>query len=167
MPIAEHKRDSPTMCLIFGGIIIDTVAGELHLPEEKLQRLRSLLRSWGDKKSLLPQRAGVTNQPSQPHLQVVRPGRSFLRRMLDLLHGTCTRPGSNDIIRLNTGFRADLAWWREFVSSWNGISFLAPPPHLPSVEITSDASGSWGCGAWHGDSWFQLPWRLILAARIH
>lgn len=23
---------------------------------------------------------------------------------------------------------------------------------------TSDASGSWGCGAWHGHSWFQLQW---------
>ncbi len=156
-PIAEHKRDGPTTCLICCGIIIDTVAGELRLPEEKLQRLCSLLQSWGDKKACsrkeLESLIGLLNHTCK----VVRPGHSFLRRMLDLLH-TRTRPGSNDIIRLNTGFRADLAWWKEFVCSWNGISFLAPPSHLPSVEIASDASGSWGCGAWHGDSWFQLPW---------
>ena len=26
------------------------------------------------------------------------------------------------------------------------------------MELTSDASGSWGCGAWHQNSWFQLQW---------
>ena len=24
--------------------------------------------------------------------------------------------------------------------------------------MTSDASGSWGCGAWHGSAWFQVQW---------
>ncbi len=24
--------------------------------------------------------------------------------------------------------------------------------------MTSDASGNWGCGAWHLTEWFQLPW---------
>ena len=28
----------------------------------------------------------------------------------------------------------------------------------PSVVLTSDASGSWGCGAYWGSKWFQLPW---------
>ena len=34
----------------------------------------------------------------------------------------------------------------------------SPPHNLPMVEMASDASGSWGCGAWHGSSWFQVPW---------
>ena len=28
----------------------------------------------------------------------------------------------------------------------------------PSIVLTSDASGSWGCGAYWGSRWFQLPW---------
>ena len=28
----------------------------------------------------------------------------------------------------------------------------------PKAWITSDASGSWGCGAFSGQSWFQLKW---------
>ena len=24
--------------------------------------------------------------------------------------------------------------------------------------MTSDASGSWGCGAWHEKDWYQLAW---------
>ena len=40
VPIAEHKTDGPTTCLVFLGIEIDTVAGQLRLPGEKLKRLQ-------------------------------------------------------------------------------------------------------------------------------
>ena len=49
VPIAEHKTDGPT-CLVFLGIEIDTVAGQLRLPGEKLKRLQALLRQWGNRK---------------------------------------------------------------------------------------------------------------------
>ena len=60
-------------------------------------------------------------------------------------HCVCLHP-----IRLNRAFRSDLMWWRTFVEDWNGILFLPPPTHLPQLQMASDASGSWGCGAWHG-----------------
>ena len=78
--------------------------------------------------------------------------------MLDLLHGVSTHPSRPHPIRLNREFRSDLMWWRAFVESWNGISFLSPPPRLRQLQMASDASGSWGCGAWHAHSWFQLQW---------
>ena len=31
--------------------------------------------------------------------------------------------------------------------------------------MTSDASGSWGCGAWQGTNWFQLKWDEQSASR--
>ncbi len=39
------------------------------------------------------------------------------------------------------------------LSSCGGMSALVSP-----LCMTSDASGSWGCGAWHGNSWFQIQW---------
>ena len=90
--------------------------------------------------------------------KVVRPGRSFLHRMNDLLHAIHHPHNSTTPIRLNNGFRSDLSWCHQFVQQWNGVSFLSPPSHLPSLEMTSDASGSWGCGVWHNNSWFQLCW---------
>ena len=30
----------------------------------------------------------------------------------------------------------------------------------PSIVLTSDASGSWGCGAYWGSQCFQLPWSV-------
>jgi hypothetical protein len=44
------------------------------------------------------------------------------------------------------------------VAEWNGVSFLPPPSQLEAVDLASDASGSWGCGAWHGTRWFQIQW---------
>ena len=86
VPISEHKRDGPTTCLTYLGIEVDTVASQLRLPQGKLQRLQTLLSEWGDRKVCesrqLESLIGTLNHACK----VVRCGRSFLRRMLDLLH---------------------------------------------------------------------------------
>ena len=39
------------------------------------------------------------------------------------------------------------------------MSLLAPiRAESPDAQITSDASGSWGCGAFFEEKWFQLQW---------
>ena len=45
VPLAPHKQVGPVTCLEFLGIEMDTVAGQLRLPQPKLQRLLSLLGS--------------------------------------------------------------------------------------------------------------------------
>lgn len=102
---------------------------------------------------------GTLNHDSK----LVRSGRSFIRRMLDLLHGVPQHPIHPHPIHLNCGFRSDLLWWNTFVKDWNGISFLAPPANLPQKRMASDASGLWGCGAWYGKEWYQVQWDSLLA----
>ena len=60
-------------------------------------------------------------------------------------------------IRLSTDFRSDMMWWKEFASSWNGCSAYTLPGGI-DFTVTSDASGSWRCGAWHQTKWFKLSW---------
>ena len=155
---AADKSEGPVTTLIFLGIVIDTMAGELRLPESKLQRLRTLLQQWGTKRTCrrkeLESLIGLLNHSCK----VVRPGQSFLCWLIDLLHQTGNRPEGHSIIRLSNACRTNNAWWAEFVQSWNGISCLQPPHSLQVVECTTDASSSWGCGAWHNASWFQVPW---------
>ena len=154
VPLAAHKRAGPTTTLTFLGIEIDTVAGQIRLPSDKLARLTATITQWKDRhscpKNHLQSLIGLLNHACK----VVRPGRSFLRRMIDLLSTTRVNAPKSAVIRLNHTFRADLAWWAEFVIQWNGISFLPPSPHLSRASLTSDASGTWGCGAWHGNHWF-------------
>ncbi len=54
------------------------------------------------------------------------------------------------MVRLNLGFRSDMAWWAVFLESWNGTSMIE---HRSSdkggvVQIWTDASGVGGvvCG---------------------
>ena len=80
VPLAAHKSVSPTTCLTFLGIEIDTLAMELRLTRDKLNRLKDLLAEWQFKKvcsrEMLESLLG--------HL-VVRPGRSFRGRLISLL----------------------------------------------------------------------------------
>ena len=87
--------------------------------------------------------------------QVVRPGLTFLRQMIELSK-VVKQPYHH--LRLNTEFRSDLEWWILFLPRWNGVSMLTSLYSRPhTVSITSDASGSWGCGAFSStNQWFQL-----------
>ena len=60
---------------------------------------------------------------------------------------------------LNLAARADLGWWQALLASWSGTSiqqFLIL--RQPDFHLFSDASGSWGCGAWFGSQRFQISW---------
>ena len=58
----------------------------------------------------------------------------------------------------NRAFWSNLAWWGSFLVDWNSVSFLPLPVHLRALEMVSDASGSWGCEAWHRERCFQRAW---------
>ena len=157
-----NKEQGPTTCLTFLGIEIDSVTAQLRLPSDKLQRLLSTLALWGDKKVCLRRELESLIGSLNRACKVVRPGRTFLRRIIDLLSATepsYGRSSPNHHIRLNREFRADLAWWRLFIEQWNGVGLLQSV-QLDSdcPVVTSDASGGWGCGAWHGSHWFQHEW---------
>ena len=147
----------PTTCLPFLGIEMDTEKGLLRLPKEKLCRVQSLVASWrsrrGCKKRELLSLIGLL----QHACRVVRPGRSFLRRMITL--STVVQEPHHHI-RLNKGFRSDLRWWAAFLPLWNGVGMMGSSARsLPGLVLTSDASGNWGCGAFTDTgAWFQFPW---------
>ena len=88
--------------------------------------------------------------------KVVRPGRIFLRRMIE----TAKKAKQLDHwIRLREEFHSDLAWWISFLEVWNGASFMSThitAPH-PDITFSSDATGSWGCGACLQQHWFLCP----------
>ena len=84
-----------------------------------------------------------------------------MRRLHALLSVCGTSQAQNQFVRLNATAQADLLWWHIFISQWNGVSilwnrdWLTPDIH---VVVTSDASGSWGCGAYWAHHWFVIQW---------
>ena len=156
VPVATHKTEGPETSLSFLGILIDTDRFQLCLPPEKLTRIRLLVQMWRSRRSCTkPELKSFVGHLSHA-ATVLRPGRIFLRPLFALLART-PRPGA--FIRLNQPVHADLHWWHCFLQDWNG-SFFFPPPR-PSIHVFSDASGSFGCGAFTVDhGWFQLQWGL-------
>ena len=154
IPVADHKTEGPATSLTFLGVLIDTDRFQLRLPEDKLLRLRELVMSWQSKKSCTRKELESFVGHLAHAAVVIRPGRIFLRSLYALLAGVAK---SHFYIRLNIAVRADLQWWYHFLQCWNGSSFFPLP--VPSAHVYSDASGSFGCGAFdpsHG--WFQLQW---------
>ena len=45
-PIASHKVEGPATSVAFLGILIDSEAGVLRLPGDKLARLQDIIRQW-------------------------------------------------------------------------------------------------------------------------
>ena len=94
IPIAEEKTEGPTTTLTFLGITIDSHAQQLHLPQEKLQELLQHINHWTGNRRL----QGTGRQPRRSGRKrdllsllgllnhaatVVRPGRTFLRSLID------------------------------------------------------------------------------------
>ena len=147
VPVGDEKVEGPLTSLIFLGILLDTEARELRLPQEKLIRLRTLIQQWQHKKSCTKRK--LLSVIGQLHYacKVVRPGRTFLRRMIDL--STQAREMHHHLL-LNAAFRSDLQWWATFLVEWNGVSMMNRNPRVShEAAITSDISGSWGCSAFN------------------
>ena len=156
VPSAPSKCAGPATKMVLLGFQLDTIRGMVQLPAEKMKRTLALVREWSGKKACKRREL----ESLQGHLQhaatVVRPGRTFVRRLIELLS---VARSSDQWVRLNASpsTRSDLTWWEVFLEGWNGVSMM-PRFSMPVVTVESDASGCWGCGARQGSQWLQWQW---------
>ena len=139
-PVAPDKVVGPATTLTFLGIELDSVSTVMRLP--KLEPLKALLSRWlGRGSARKRQLQSIIGQLSDAAI-VVRPGRTFLWSLIE----TAKIPKKQEhLVRLNGECKMDLHWWDTFLEGWNRVALF---PGRPAGDtITSDASGSWGCGA--------------------
>lgn len=157
LPLHPTKCEGPSTVLVFLGIELDSVSQIARLPPAKLASAGRLLHRWAARRwcsrKELESLVGVLHHVSK----VVPPGRTFLRRMINLL--SAFRSPSHPI-RLNVDFRQDLAWWLAFLQSWDGVSFFRLPSlcAFRDLFVASDAAASLGFGALWRDAWFAGSW---------
>lgn len=158
LPVEPDKDEGPDTCITCLGLELDTVALEIRLPTDKLKHLKAMLTSWRGRKACrkreLLSLIGILTHAGK----AVKAGRSFTRRLIDLAKST---DHLEQYLRLSREARSDIEWWHQYASSWNGVAMMSPSlvqtTHM-QFTLTSDASGSWGCGAYTGNEWFALPW---------
>ena len=162
MPIAPKKLEGPATTLTFQGIEMNLVAMSLWLPAEKLTKLRLVVANWlGRRFCTLKELESLLGE-LQHACKVVRPGRTFMRHMFELMQGA--RKGQR-FLRLNSAFKSDLAWWHLFMEQveWH-VDVVRPGAGKSKVSsllrciqcIWYLAVGHGGGGG--GAQWFQLPW---------
>lgn len=158
-PLKVEKMEGPTEILIFLGILIDTLRMELRLPPDKLIELKNLVDQWKSKQASTKRQLLSLIGKLAHAAKIVKPGRTFLRRMLDVAHSV---KDLNHYVKLKSDFKSDLAWWECFLEQWNGLSMMETLHHnqAPAAVWHTDASGSWGCGAYWGGRgrWIQAQW---------
>ena len=88
---------------------------------------------------------------------VVVPGRTFLRRLIDLTIGIHS---PHFLIRLTREVKEDLKVWQQFLAGFNGRSFFLSVDWTNShhLKLYTDASGAIGFGAVFGKHWCYGEW---------
>ena len=145
------------------GWTIDTVSMTISVTREKVAQLRALLAKWPTDRRVATVKEVRSLLGKLLHLcEVVRPGKFFVRRILNQLglaplkagEGTGNRfavggKQRRGCVRLSREFHDDLAFWRivvEMATGPNGITRLEAPLFCcflqpPSRILISDASG--------------------------
>ena len=84
VPLATDKREWPVCQLAFLGILFDSVRMELRLPQENFCGTLSLVSEWQQRKSCIKKELLSLIGHLQHATRIVKQGRPFLRRMIDL-----------------------------------------------------------------------------------
>ena len=153
IPVASNKVFGPAHRLPYLGIVIDSLSMTMEVTEERYQECMTTLPRWLNRskctktqlRSLIGKLAFVA--------KVVRPGRLFLRRLIDL---SKTVKKGHHHISLNSQAKADIAWWYEFLPTWSKSSLIPQSREIYNSDLMlfSDASDL-GFGAIYGTAWIQ------------
>ena len=162
IPLADDKIEGPATSLVYLGIVINSISMTIEIPHEKLSEATANLHKWNDRRTCTKrQLKSIIGKLS--HIgKVVRPGRMFTRRLIDL---STTVERMHHHITLNTEAKADILWWINFLPQWTASSMIPPILAIRSTDLQlySDASDI-GYGATFGNSWIQGAWNHFESA---
>ena len=148
--LALEKVIRPSQSVKYLGLQIDSVLMELSLPPEKLDKLCLLVNSFVStsktkaSKHDLDSLCGVISHASK----VVRGGRTFSRRLINLAKGITSR---YEVVSLPDWFKSDLHWWSNFCRLFNGKAPIIDSKCLLSCPVETDSSMSGFGGVWRND----------------
>ena len=172
MAVNPAKVVGPASQIEFLGIIIDTIAMETRISDERMDVILEELANLEDKRhcskrqllSILGKLVFVT--------RIIRPGRVFLRRLFDVskkVHNL------NSLVRITKEACQDISWWLRVARSWNHKCAFYEDRWTHSVDISlfTDAS-NWGFSGTFGTKWYierfsdkekliPIAWRELLA----
>ena len=164
IPLAPDKLEDPTTHLVFLGISIDTTSMETALPDQKLEELLAELQLWSSCKKCRKRELLSLIGKLNFACRIIPAGCIFLRRLIDL---STTAQLPHHHITMNVEARRDIAWWLQFLPTWNGRTIIPDPywSRSPDLALFTDASGTVGYGVYYAGDWIAESWPTILQDR--
>lgn len=168
VPMAPDKVEGPSRCLTFLGIELDAEKLEARLPEKRLTDLHSLIVEWESwTHATIKQLQSLTGLLNFA-CACVLPGRVYTRRIINFTtrmsalkddEGRLTVKPRHTKCALSPAVKADVAWWREFIQQWNGVSLLYDRNWVESdlIELFTDACDT-GFGGYYAGHWIAGAW---------
>ena len=145
LSVSQSKLVPPSTKVICLGVLIDTVAGTVSIPSEKLCQINDTVKEWLEKCSCTKrQLQSILGLLLYVH-KCIKPARVFLNKMLDMLRSS----QSAQNITLTSYFRRDVHWFAKFLPTYNGVKFY----DHSSVDHVSDLDG---CLTGHGGRFGNL-----------
>ena len=130
-PIEPDKCEGPAT--VFLGLELDTEKLEMRLPQDKLHTLLEALSSWRGRKACR-KRELLSLIGSLSHAcKAVRPGRAFLRRLIDQ---SSVVKHLDHYVWLSRSARSDIEWWYHFASKWNGSAMMSASAEISLTSLS-------------------------------
>lgn len=147
--VSWKKCQSSSRRVKYLGVIFDSAAMSLTLPQDKLDKLRNEMIFFKNRrfatKHQLQKLVGLLCHCSK----LIKGGRTFSHRVIMLLKGL---PEGNPRITLTQGFKLDLHWWRCFMDRFNGTATYISYNYGQGPVMFTDASMN-GYGCFSGTDW--------------
>ena len=156
IPLADDKIEGPALSLIYLGILINSENMTMEVTPERLSNTVSELRAWVNMRTCTKRQLKSLIGKLSFISKVVRPGRMFSRRLIDL---STTVEKMHHHISLNKNAKADLQWWLDFLPTWSTKSVIPQSLSIfaSDIKLFTDSSDK-GYGAIYGSAWIQGPW---------
>ena len=159
IPLATDKIEGPSTEMIYLGILINSKDLTIAITPDRYSDITSVLPKWMSRrtctKTEILSLIGVLSFVAK----VVRPGRTFLRRLIDL---STTVKRQHHHITLNNESKCDIQWWIKCLPEWKSSSMIPEPGQIltADIQLYTDASDI-GFGAVYGRRWIRGGWDAI------
>lgn len=156
IPLADDKIEGPALEMIYLGILINSRDMTIEITPDRYVETTGALPRWVTRRTCTKTEMQSLIGKLSFIAKVVRPGRTFLRRLIDL---TTTVKLQHHHITLNKESKLDIQWWIDFLPEWKSSSMIPEPNQILSTDIKlySDASDI-GYGAIYDKAWVRGVW---------
>ena len=153
--LQDSKCTSASQIIEFLGIEINTIEGTLSITQSRMDEIITELKSWQNcrvctKRQLL----SIIGKLSFA-ARVVRSGRTFLRRLIELSKSV---KYLHYKIKLNRSARADLNWWIACLATHNGVNIFPTEWVDDDCEVLYSDASNVAMGAVCNDDWTVYPY---------